>query len=258
MIDTHNHLLPGIDDGARDMEETLSMCRVALDDGIGVIAATPHSFDGKFRNDVDSIKSLVLKLNARLSSADLDLRIVPGMEVRIVADLVELVADGKILPLNEGKYILLEFHPSQLPAGFENLARHLASSGFGLILGHPEKNSVIQGAPEYLFHLLNKFKPWDILIQVSADALTGEHGFRAARTAKTLFRHNLVHIIATDAHSSDKRAPRLSEAVEVASSLIGRESALKMVHEIPKAVLEGGAFPEPQVPKNPRRWWRIF
>ncbi len=258
MIDTHNHLLPGIDDGARDMEETLRMCQVALDDGIRVIVATPHSFDGRFRNHADPIKFLVRELNAALTSAGLDLRIVPGMEVRIVADLLELVADGKILPLNEGKYILLEFHPSQLPAGFENLARHLASSGFGLILGHPEKNSAIQRDPEYLFHLLNEFKPWDILIQVSADALTGEHGLRAAMTAKTLFRHNLVHIIATDAHSSSKRAPRLSEAVEVASSLIGRENALKMVHEIPKAVLEGRAFPEPLEPMNPRRWWRIF
>jgi protein-tyrosine phosphatase len=258
MIDTHNHLLAGIDDGAEDIGETLKMCRMAVDDGIRVIVATPHSFDGKYVNDVDTIKSLVRDLNAQLTSIGLDLTIMPGMEVRITEDLPGLLADGKVLSLNEGKYILLEFHRSQIPAGFQNLVRDLAASGFSLVLGHPEKNTVVQSRPEYLFRLCRQFKPWEILLQVSADSLTGQNGFWARRVAITLVRHNLAHIIATDAHSSGRRAPRLSEAVDVASRLVGTENALRMVQDIPQAVLGGGAFPEPWEPADPRRWWRIL
>lgn len=258
MIDTHNHLLPGIDDGARDIEETLKMCRMAIDDGIQIIVATPHSFDGKFLNRTDTIKSQVRDLNTRLATIGLDVTIMPGMEVRIVADLPQLLADGQILTLNEGKYILIEFHPAQVPAGLENLARDLASSGFFFVLGHPEKNSIIQSTPEYLFNLLKHFRPWELVIQVSADSLTGENGFRAQRTVTTLLKHNLAHIIATDAHSSSRRVPRLSGAVKVASRLVGRENAVKMVQEIPKAVLGAGIFPEIWEPSNPRRWWRIL
>jgi protein-tyrosine phosphatase len=258
MIDTHNHLLPGIDDGARDVEETLKMCRMAVEDGIRVIVATPHSFDGKFVNDVDKIKLMVRDLNTELDSIGLDLTIMPGMEVRITEDLPGLVADGKVLSLNEGKYILLEFHPSQIPSGFENLARDLASSGFNLVLGHPEKNSVIQSAPEYLFRLCKQFKPGEMLGQVSADSLTGKNGFWAKRTAITLVKNNLAHIIATDAHSSRRRVPRLSDAVSVTSNLVGREHALRMVRDIPEAVLGGGVCPEAWEPANPRRWWRIL
>ena len=258
MIDTHNHLLPGIDDGAKDVEETLKMCRMAVDDGIRAIVATPHSFDGKYLNDVDSVKSVVRDLNTELTSIGLDLTIMPGMEVRITEDLPQLMADGKVLTLNEGKYILVEFHPFQIPTGFENLARELASLGYSLVLGHPEMNSMIQSTPEYLFMLCQQFKPWEFLVQVSADSLTGENGSWARRTVITLLKHNLAHIIATDAHSSSRRAPRLSGAVEVASRLVGRENALKMVQDIPHAVLEGGVFPETWEPMNPRRWWRIF
>jgi protein-tyrosine phosphatase len=182
MIDVHNHLLPGIDHGAKDIEETLRMCRMAAADAIRVILATPHFFGGKFLNHVDPFKSLVRDVNAELASMGLDLTIMPGIEVRIVADLPELLAEGKILTLNEGKYFLLEFYPSQIPTGFENLAGHFASGGFGLIVGHPEKNSVIQSTPEYLFELRKEFKPWELLIQVSADSLTGENGFWARRT----------------------------------------------------------------------------
>jgi protein-tyrosine phosphatase len=258
MIDTHNHLLPGIDDGAEDIEETLKMCRLAVDDGIRVIVATPHSFDGKFVNDVARIELLVRELNAELTSIGLDLTIMPGMEIRITGDLPRLVADGKVLGLNRGKYILLEFHPSQIPSGFENLARYLASSGYSLVLGHPEKNTMIQSSPEYLFRLCSQFKPWEVLVQVTADSLTGQNGFWARRTAITLIKNNLAHIIATDAHSSRRRVPRLSEAVGVASSLVGREHALRMVQDIPEAVLGRGVFPEPSEPTNPRRWWRVL
>lgn len=258
MIDTHSHLLPGIDDGAGTEEETLRMCRIAEEDGIGVVVATPHAFDGRYSNEPEDIRAMVADVNHALSVEGIKLHVLPGMEVRVFADLPEALEAGRILPLSSGRYILLEFHPSQLPAGFENLAKRLSQRGYGIVLAHPEKNLAIQRNPHYLFRLLQNSEPGDLLIQLSAPSLTGRNGFRASRTAKILLKHQLVHLLATDAHSSERRGPRLAEAVAKAADLIGKERAMKLVKEIPHAVLGSGELPELDVPMDPRRWWRIL
>jgi protein-tyrosine phosphatase len=147
MIDAHNHLLAGTDDGAKDIEETPKICRMAADDWIRVIVATPNSFDGEFLNHVDAVRTLVRGLTTSLASIGLNATIMPGMEVRVSADLPQLLADGKVLTLNEEDNIIVEFHRFQIPTGFENLDRKLASLGYSLVLGHPELNPMIQSTP---------------------------------------------------------------------------------------------------------------
>jgi protein-tyrosine phosphatase len=258
MIDTHSHLLPGIDDGPGTEEETLRMCRIAEEDGIAVVVATPHAFDGRFTNEPENIRAMVADVNRTLAAEGIGVHVLPGMEVRVFADIPEALEAGRILPLSSGRYILLEFHPSQLPAGFENLAKRLSQVGYGIILAHPEKNLAIQRNPEYLFKLLRNSEPGDLLVQVTAGSLTGRNGFRASRTAKILLNHHLVHLLATDAHSAERRGPRLAEAFARAVDVVGKEKAMKLVKEIPQAVLGSGELPELDVPMDPRRWWRIF
>lgn len=258
MIDTHCHLLAEIDDGARSELETIQMCRLACDDGIKTIVATPHSFDGKFLTKPETIRNLVTKLTEQLKSTGVDIEVLPGMEVRVGADLFEHLAQSEILPLNDDKYVLLEFHPSDVPAGFENFVKRLMESGHNVVLAHPEKNLAIQGAPEYVYRLLTLFKPWEILVQLTADSLSGSAGVHALNCSRTLLKHNLAHLIATDAHSVEGRTPCLSEAVKKAARIVGEDNALRMVQDIPRAVLTGTAFPEEWSPSNPRRWWRIF
>jgi protein-tyrosine phosphatase len=257
MIDTHNHLLAQIDDGPSEEQETLQMCRLARDDGIATIVATPHSFDGKFVTRPEKVRALVAQLNDRLKSVDIDLNVVPGMEVRVGVDLLERLEGHEILPLNGGKHILLEFHPADIPLGFENLLQRILELGYAAILAHPEKNLAIQAAPEFVYKLLLQFKPWELLIQITADSLNGTAGFRARSCSKILLKNNLVHLIATDAHSVQNRPPNLSKAVNIAARIVGDVSALKMVNDIPRAVLMGSPFPEDWSPENPRRWWRI-
>lgn len=256
MIDLHNHILPGIDDGPLTGEESLLMCRIAVEDGIKVVAATPHSFNGQFTVAPKEIRKATAVLNGLLQENDLSLRIVSGMEVRITPELPELLASERVLPINDGRYILMEFHPLHVPAGFENLVRKLCSAGYGLILAHPEKNHHIQRHPRYLYHLLSQSGVWNILVQISADSIAGLVGKHELETAKTLLAAGLVHIIATDAHSSTRRPPRLSIALEPASQIVGPERAQEMVVDVPGAVLDGGGFPdtwdEMRIPKQRR------
>jgi protein-tyrosine phosphatase len=258
MIDIHNHLLYAIDDGPKEREETLEMCRIACEDGIRAIVATPHSFDGRFAPRPELIKAFVAELNEDLAANGIEVKVMPGMEVRMTAGLWEHVSRDILLPLNGGRYVLLEFHPLHVPVGFENLVDRFVESGLRLILAHPEKNLLIQKNPSYLFKLLRRCKPWTLLTQVTADSLIGRSGFWAARTAKLLIKCGLAHVIATDAHSAEHRPPRLSPAVAKAAKIMGEEKARRMVHDIPEAVLEGKDFPDAWEPTEPRRWWRIL
>ncbi len=258
MIDTHSHILDRMDDGPSKREETLDMCRIAWEDGIRTIVATPHSFDGRFVNHPGKIRSAVADLNADLLVSGIEVTIMAGMEVRVSADLFQNLTNGHLLPLNGRKHLLLEFHPQFIPAGFENLVRHFTEQGFSIILAHPEKNLLIQRNPLYVFSLLERFDPWKVLIQVTADSLTGESGFWAARIARLLLKCGLVHLLATDAHSAQRRSPRLARAVEKAAQIVGKERADMMVHDIPLAVVQGSNFPEPWHRTEPKAWWRIF
>lgn len=258
MIDTHNHLLPGLDDGAQNLEESLRMCRIAFDDGIRCVVATPHAFDCRFFNSPATIRQLIEDLNAEIKSQGIELNIVPGMEVRVVPELAELLTDRKVLTMNNGSYVLLEFHPSQIPVGFRNLVLQLMKKDYRVVLAHPEKNAAIQSDPDYVFNLLREFDTWQFLVQVSADSILGQSGTRARRVASLLLKHNLAHLIASDAHSSGARPPRLSSAVEAAARLVGMDRARQMVEDVPNALLEGNDFPPAWEPLNPRRWWRFF
>jgi protein-tyrosine phosphatase len=258
VIDTHNHLLAGVDDGARDTSEMLEMCRVASADGIERVVATPHSLDGRYINEPASIRGLVLDLNERLDAAGLGLQVDPGMEVRVSPELFDSLDNSMILPLNEGRYVLLELHPLHFPAGFENLVRRFLDRGLRIILAHPEKNFAIQRNPELLFKLIGLFKPWELLIQVTAASILRRNGFLVSRLTRLLVKSNLAHLIATDAHDPTSRAPTLSKAVEVVARLAGEEKAAQMTRDIPQAVLDGKKFPEVWEPVNPHRWWRVF
>lgn len=257
MIDIHNHILPGIDDGSIDLEESLQMCRIAAEDGIEIVVATPHSFNGQFLTAPSKIKEATAALNHLLQERSITLKVVPGMEVRITPELPQLLSSGKVLPLNEGRYVLMEFHPVHVPAGFENLAKRLCASGYRIVIAHPEKNHHIQRHPRYLYNLVSTLNPWELLVQISADSIAAAAGRVEFETAKVLLAAGLVHVIATDAHSSTRRPPLLSVGEAAAAEIVEPERAKQMVFDVPRAVLEDSPFPkawDPQVPKQKRFW----
>ena len=258
MIDLHNHLLPALDDGSPDMAETMRMARIAFGDGIRTIVATPHSFNGEFVTDPVAIKSHVWQVNEILGREGIDVKVLPGMEIRIVPNLVELISRGMLLALNEGRYFLMEFPQAHVPAAFDRFLDTVRALDYGVVIGHPEKNLHIQHNTEWLGGVLERLHSWDLVVQISADSLTGAAGRAAYRTARTLLKQNLVHVIATDAHSSVHRPPRLSKAVAVAARIVGQEKAHQLVTDIPDAILRGTGFPSLAEPEAPRKWWNVL
>jgi protein-tyrosine phosphatase len=257
MIDVHSHILPDIDDGAVDLNESLRMCRIACDDGIRIMVATPHAFNGEFLTSPEAVRESVASLTRAIAAEKLGLKILPGMELRVAPDLPDKIAGNKLLTLNSGRYILLELPPAHIPAGFESLVRKISSMNYGIVLAHPEKNLLFQDNPKILLDLKRSLNFWDLVGQVSADSVLGDAGRIPLKTAKWLLKHNAAHIIASDCHSDKERPPRLAKAVGVAAKWIGKDKAWLLVEDIPRAVLTGLGFPRME-DEAPRKWWRFF
>lgn len=258
MVDTHCHILPGLDDGAKTFEESVEMCLMACRDGVRTIVATPHGYDGADGNYRREITKQCATLNMLLAEQHIDIKVLPGMELRMVPEVVRLVSKPDAPTLNDNRYLLMEFHPTQYVAGFDVLVDKAAENGYGIIIAHPEKNLAIQSNPSFLYDLIRRFPPWTVLAQVTADSLNGMWGATVKSSAALLLKNHLVHLIASDAHNIADRPPLLSEAVASAARFVGDSSAHSMVCEIPNAVVGYDTFPEYMPPRNPRQRWRFF
>ena len=259
MIDIHSHILPGIDDGPDSMEESIAMARMAEKEGIKSIIATPHSGAGEYRTNPPQVRKAVSELNERLELEGVAIQIFPGMEIRVTPRVVDLLLARDLLTLNETPYVLLELHPLQVLAGMENLLHSLIEKGFCPILAHPEKNNAIQGDPTRFIDMFCRLPLGSFLIQITADSLAGDSDLTSLSTAQFLLKSRAVHFIASDAHSVAARPPRLKDAVEIATALVGPDLARKLVFDWPLAVLRGEAIAPEAPASTPRpKWWSFL
>lgn len=265
MIDLHNHILYGQDDGAETLEESIRMCRVGYQDGIRTIVATPHLLPEIYPNDRSTILFNVLELNNALeklrvqssefrgkdsdasthsrSDASDPFEILPGADVQFSSDLLQRLGKEEIVTVNDqGRYLMIEFASQGIPYQAEEALFQLMSNGIIPIISHPERNMEIGRRPQRYYEMIRM----GCLGQVTAMSLTGEFGPGIKRSAEKLLRKRLIHFIASDAHSPDRRPPILSAGVKAAEKIVGKEEARKMVTEYPKAVIEGR---RPDVPE---------
>ena len=250
MIDLHCHILPGLDDGAQNDKESVMMSHIAYSDGIRTIVATPHTLNGMFVNEREVILTEVERLNRNLAEEGLDLRILPGADVHVTYNVLDLIRQGKVMTVNDnGRYILLEFPHQLVPPKIPELVFQLKLQGITPIFTHPERNAAIQGDLNIILHLIEQ----GALAQITANSLTGEFGPMAYKTSARMLKHKLAHIIASDAHSSKIRVPILSDAVHRASEMTGEKWVEAMVTTIPQAIIDGKAIndlPDPIMPKK--------
>ncbi len=254
MIDLHTHLLPDWDDGAKDWEETDKMVTAAKNDGITKIGLTPHLFRlTKYGDDLRLFKQRIAEFMRR--AQEFPVEFFRGAEVYITDQIVENIKKNK-LAVNKSSYVFVEFPLDNFVTGFWDLLHQVMLNGYIPIVSHPERNVVFARRPGLLFDLVSM----GALAQVTARSILGEYELEARRAAQIFLKHNLVHLIASDAHNSKDRPPLLSRAVEQAEKIIGVEKALAMVTEIPQAILDNQAIPEYGDPLNPerKRRWKSF
>jgi protein-tyrosine phosphatase len=245
LIDLHCHILPGLDDGSSSAEESLAMARLALQDGIHTIVATPHTLDGIYDVTLAKITEGVVSFQELLSTRGLDLRVCIGSDVHLSPGMADRIKKGDVGTINNtGKYFLLELPPQTLPSGVKEEIFAMKVQGITPIITHPERHPAILRDRALLYD----FIAMGALSQITAMSLTGEFGEGVQRCAQELLKHRLVHVIASDAHSADSRPPLLSRAVNEAAELTGSELfAMSLVSDIPAKILAGEPveIPEP-------------
>ena len=244
MIDLHSHLLPGIDDGAPDLEHALDLARAAADQGTRVLAATPH-----LRADFPDVRPEELaprcdEIRAAIAEAGVELEVVQGGEAGVM-----WAVNASDDELRAGSYgargtdLLVETPYGPLNDTFEQLLFTLPDRGYRLLLAHPENNPTFQRTPERLHDLVER----GVLLQVTARSLIRSDHKRGPRPlAESLVRDGFAHVLASDAHSGHQlRPPALGAGAAAATLLVGERRALWMVEDAPAAILAGEALPEP-------------
>ena len=248
MIDLHTHVLPGIDDGAESLDDSLEMLRAALAGGTTDLVATPHA-DGHF--DFDRVTASALLETVRAAAGPNAPKLHLGCELHLTHERVlAVVADPSSWTLAGKNYLLLELPDPVLPGVVDDVIARFRAEGLRPIIAHPERNSLAQQS----VHVARKWVEQGAYIQLTAGAVVGRYGRRAASTARSLLKAELAHFIASDAHHPDHRPALLGADFAWVTDKFGRAVAEALFRDNPAAVLEGRDLPLQPV----RRGWTCF
>ena len=246
MIDLHSHILPGLDDGARTIEDSREIARRSIADGITAIAATPHVRD-TYPTSADAMEQGVVRLQRDLDAEGIRLDVLRGGELSL--EYVLALDDGELRRFTlagSGRYLLIECPYFGWPIGLENALATLRYGGVIPILAHPERNPDVAENSG----LIERAVKAGALVQLTATSLEGRLDRRAKRSAAELLKRRLVHLVASDAHMPDVREAGLATAV----AAIGDDGLSRyLTEEAPAAIVSGDDVPEIPRPRGRRR-----
>lgn len=250
MIDLHTHILPGVDDGVKTMDDAVAFARVAAGDGVHTVVATPHHRDGFYLNPRAEVLTGVAALNARLRAENIPIAVLPGAEVHISADLVSRVKSGDAPTLaDNGRTVLFELSMSQYPHDLETMVFQMRLAGLQVLFAHPERIRYFQDDISRYAAVIRL----GAFGQITTGSVTGLFGEDVQEFSRELARKRLVHVVASDAHNTRGRPPVLSSAMPALASWMGDDFARRMTVEFPQAFIEGRDPDLPEVKEAPPR-----
>ncbi len=236
MVDIHSHILPEVDDGPKSWDVSVAMCRMAAADGITHMVATPHAND-RYHYDREYLQGLVARLQELIGDAP---KLSLGCDFHLSYDnLQDAIAHPTRYVIDSTRYLLVEFSNYGIPENMGDAFFKLGDCGLTAIITHPERNPILREHPQRVLEWADQ----GCVVQVTGSALTGFWGDRSRRAALWLLEHQAVHVLATDAHETEKRVPILSRAREAAAQLCGAEIAEALVEGNPRAILNNQPLP---------------
>lgn len=230
MIDFHSHILPEIDDGSRNLEQSISMINEAKEVGFTKIISTSHYMENYYECDVEKRKQLIKQLQGEVQ----DIKLYLGNEIYITNNIIELLKNGKASSINNTRYVLFEFPLiTTKPMNDKEVIYRLVENGYIPIIAHPERYPFIQENPEYLFEL----EDMGALFQANYGSIIGMYGLKAKRTLKILLRNNLISFFGSDVHRPEQVYNKIPKIVKKLKKIISDEEFEEFTETNPQKVL---------------------
>lgn len=233
MIDFHSHILPNIDDGASNIEETMLMLKEAKSAGFSSVISTSHFIEETY--NVSSIKrdKIINEITKIIQLENIDIKIYNGSETYISNNLDKLLNENILTTINNSRYLLIELPMNNRVLFLDEVIFDLLADGIIPIIAHPERYSYIQESPNILLDLIKK----GVLFQANYGSIIGQYGKRAQSTVKKLLKHNMIHFLGTDAHKSNNIYTKMNIILNKLERLIGKEKLEKLSTTNPTKVI---------------------
>lgn len=225
-IDIHSHIIPSVDDGAKDWKMSNQMLQIAYNEGIRTIIATPH-YHTRHRNPSGATLQLAIeRLNQMAHKIDKTFNIYLGNELYYSDLAVKALDFGAVHTMADSNFVLVEFSPDKEYPYIKNALYHLQMEGYSPIIAHVERYASLHKELDRVLQLANM----GIYIQVNAASVTGENGYPTKRLVKKLLKNELVHFIGTDAHNISKRPPEMKKCVQYLKRKFGEDYTHQLIY----------------------------
>ena len=255
MVDIHCHVLPGVDDGAETIAESLEMLKKASEGGVKAVVATPHLLRGMYETEFSVREQMTADLQKAADEKGIDIQVKSGVEYYLSPQILEETDKLKELTINNnGKYILVELPMPIVPPGVADIIFGLKLHGITPILAHPERNSRICQNPDILFGLVEK----GLITQVNSGSILGKYGREIKKCAEILLTNNLSHVIASDMHSAS--SDTMDKAMPLVEKLLDEKRTTRLFIENSTRILEGKSIckEEPRRPGSVKKGLKGF
>lgn len=217
--DIHCHILPGVDDGAQTMEETRRMLKLASEEGIRYIVATPHHHPRRGKEPPEVLKKQYAKVRREAREIDEKLKVFLGTEVYFGQDVPDKLREKRILTMNETRFVLAEFSPGDSYDYIRQSLQQIQMKGYEVILAHIERYECMRDD----IYRVGELKEMGVAIQINAGSIIGESGRKIKKYIKNLLKEELVDCVGTDAHGADVRPPKMKKAAEYVRKKYGED-----------------------------------
>lgn len=222
MVDLHCHLLPGIDDGSKNMDISLRLAREATENGVTHALLTPHHMNGRYVNHKQDVIRRTKEFQEQLKAHNIPLTVFPGQEVRINGQLLDALDKDDILFADTaGKYMMLEFPDDDVPNYTSRMIFDIQQCGITPVIVHPERNTKIMAEPDQIYQLLEK----GCLSQITASSYVGTFGKKVENFSRQLIEAGQGYVFASDAHDLPGRKYEMRQAFHKLRHEFGQELA---------------------------------
>lgn len=229
MIDFHSHILPGIDDGSRSIEQTIRMLKEAKEAGFTKIISTSHYIEGYYESDEAERTELLNEVQKNISGIELYL----GNEIYITNNMINLIQNKKASTINNSKYVLFEFPLSAKSMNDKEVVYRLIENGFVPVIAHPERYSYVQDNPEYIEELAEM----GALFQANYGSIIGMYGKKAEKTLKKLLKNDLIRFFGSDSHRIDQVYTKMPKILKKLHKFLSDEEIEEFTVINPQKVL---------------------